>query len=36
MVYDGKTLAFRAGRCLFKGPLTTATGTPTEDCYPPE
>jgi len=36
MVYDGKTLAFRAGRCLFKGPLTTATGTPPEDCYPPE
>ena len=36
IVYDGKTLAFRAGRCVFKGPLTTATGTPPEDCYPPE
>jgi hypothetical protein len=36
MAYDGRTLAFVAGKCLFKGPLTTATGTPPEDCYPPE
>jgi hypothetical protein len=34
--YDGRTLAFVAGRCLFKGPIATATGTPPEDCYAPE